>query len=191
MHSVKETGSGHSLATSKDLDPIIESVGDSRYVLLGEASHGTHEYYTWRTAISRRLIAEKGFSFIAVEGDWPDCYHINRFVEGYGEAGSTEVLRKFSRWPTWMWANWEIAALIEWMRAQNTKLPIGKKVGFYGLDVYSLSESMELIVDYLEKEDPPAAKVAKDAYRCFEPYGKGQNYAQACVIHTWSKRSTH
>ena len=179
MHKVAEVVKGHSLATSKDLDPIIESVGNSRYVLLGEASHGTHEYYTWRTVISRRLIEEKGFSFIAVEGDWPDCYQINRFVKGHGEAGSTEVLKNFRRWPTWMWANWEIAALTEWMRAHNARLPVGRKVGFYGLDVYSLSESMELIVDYLEKEDPPAAKIAREAYRCFEPYGKGQNYAQA------------
>jgi erythromycin esterase len=86
MIKVKDIERGsHPLATSQDLDPIIESVGDARYVLLGEASHGTHEYYTWRTAISRRLIEEKGFSFIAVEGDWPDCYTINRFVKGHGE----------------------------------------------------------------------------------------------------------
>jgi erythromycin esterase len=169
----------HPLATSQDLDPIIESVGDARYVLLGEASHGTHEYYTWRTAISRRLIEEKGFSFIAVEGDWPDCYKINRFVKGHGEAGSQKVLKSFRRWPTWMWANWEVAALVEWMRQHNATLSAGNKVGFYGLDVYSLSESMELIVSYLEKADPHAAKIAREAYRCFEPYGRGQNYAQA------------
>jgi erythromycin esterase len=180
MIKVKHTESGsHPLATSKDLDPIIESVGAARYVLLGEASHGTHEYYTWRTAISRRLIEEKGFSFIAVEGDWPDCYEINRFIKGHGEPGTTGVLKSFHRWPTWMWANWEIAALIEWMRVHNATRSAGKKVGFYGLDVYSLAESMELIVAYLEKEDPAAAKIARQAYRCFERYGEGQDYARA------------
>ena len=173
--------SSHPLATSDDLDSVIEAIGDSRYVLLGEASHGTHEYYTWRAALSKRLIQEKDFSFIAVEGDWPDCYQINRFVKGYDEGGSTglDVLKSFRRWPTWMWANWEVAALAEWMREHNASVPTARKVGFYGLDVYSLSESMELIVAYLEKEDPPAAKIAMEAYRCFEPYGKGQDYARA------------
>src|SRR5881392_3319891 len=88
---------------SHDYDPLLARIGDARFVLLGEASHGTHEYYTWRAAISRRLIEEKGFSFIAVEGDWPDCYRVNRYVKGYSEAGerAREVLHNFTRWPTW------------------------------------------------------------------------------------------
>lgn len=173
----------HRLATARDLDPLIERIGDSRYVLLGEASHGTHEYYTWRTAISKRLIEEKGFSFIAVEGDWPDCYRINRFVKGYRDVGTSavEVLRSFHRWPTWMWANWEVAALIEWMRAHNRHVPANRRVGFYGLDVYSLWESMEVVVEYLRKEDPEAARLAVKAVRCFEPYGEGHDYARAAL----------
>src|SRR5438552_11902032 len=101
------------LRNSKDLDPLMGRIGDARYVLLGEASHGTHEYYTWRAALSRRLIEEKGFTFLAVEGDWPDCYRINRFVRGLPDAGNDarEVLHGFRRWPTWMWANEEIADL--------------------------------------------------------------------------------
>src|SRR5215212_6644402 len=93
-----------------DLDPLLTLIGDARYVLLGEASHGTHEYYHWRAALSRRLIEEKGFSFLAVEGDWPHCYRVNRYVKGHDEAGTDadEVLRGFDRWPTWMWANEEI-----------------------------------------------------------------------------------
>src|SRR6267143_3737949 len=93
-----------------DLDALLHLIGDARYVLLGEASHGTHEYYTWRTTLSRRLIAEKGFSFIAVEGDWPDCYRVNRYGKGYPDERGTarDVLHAFNRWPTWMWANWEI-----------------------------------------------------------------------------------
>src|SRR5438445_8975310 len=103
----------HSLNHATDLDPLLERIGNAHYVLLGEASHGTSEYYTWRTRISRRLIQEKGFSFIAVEGDWPDCYRVNRYVKGAPEAGASaaEVLHAFDRWPTWMWANQEIVEL--------------------------------------------------------------------------------
>lgn len=151
--------------------------------MLGEASHGTHEYYTWRKAISKRLIEEMDFLFIAVEGDWPDCYRINRYVKGYADTGTTavDVLKGFRRWPTWMWANWEIAALMEWMREYNTTRPVGKKVGFYGLDVYSLWESMDEMVRYLRKEDPKAAQLAIEALRCFEPYEEGEDYAKAML----------
>jgi erythromycin esterase len=195
-----------SLKTSADLDPLLEKIRKSKYVLLGEASHGTHEYYTWRTAISKRLIAEQGFSFIAVEGDWPDCYRINRYVKGYHDAGSTavEVLKEFKRWPTWMWANWEIAALMEWMRDYNKGKSTDKKIGFYGLDVYSLWESMDVIIHYLRKEDPDSAKLAIDALRCFEPYEEGHDYAKALLnlsanctnevvklLHAVRKRSRH
>src|SRR6476646_6129270 len=95
------------LRTPADLNPLLERIGDARVVLLGEASHGTHEFYTWRAALTRRLIEEKGFNFVAVEGDWPDCYRVNRFVKGYpGAATNTETaLATFRRWPTWMWAN--------------------------------------------------------------------------------------
>lgn len=166
-----------------DLDALVDRIGDARYVLLGEASHGTHEYYVWRSAISRRLIEEKGFTFIAVEGDWPDCYRINRFVKGYEgqELKATDVLLSFRRWPTWMWANWEIAALAEWMRAHNKNLPPDEKAGFYGLDVYSLWESMEVMINYLRKEDPSAAHLAIQAFRCFQPYEEGQDYARAML----------
>jgi erythromycin esterase len=168
----------------KSLDALMERVGDSRFVLLGEASHGTHEYYTWRTQISKRLITEKGFSFIAVEGDWPDCYKINRYVKGYHDAGEKifDILHSFNRWPTWMWANWEIAALTEWLREHNMNMPALKKTGFYGLDVYSLWESMDAMMTYLSKEDPMAAKAVKKAIECFEPYQEeGQEYAAASL----------
>jgi erythromycin esterase-like protein len=173
----------YQLTSPRDLDPLITAVDTSRFVLLGEASHGTHEYYTWRTAISRRLIEEKEFSFIAVEGDWPDCYKINRYIKGYNDAGATpvEVLTEFKRWPTWMWGNWEIVALMEWLRELNKHRPANKRIGFYGLDVYSLWESMEVIIGYLRKEDPKSAQLAIDALRCFEPYGEGQDYAKALL----------
>src|SRR5919201_5039960 len=112
------------LKSPADLDPLMKRIGEARCVLLGEASHGTHEYYTWRAQISERLITEKGFSFIAVEGDWPDCYRVNRYVKGARDAGKSayEVLQAFDRWPTWMWANHEIVELTEWLRDHNEGL---------------------------------------------------------------------
>jgi erythromycin esterase-like protein len=166
----------------EDLDPLMDLIGDSRYVLLGEASHGTSEYYTWRAAITRRLIAEKGFSFLAVEGDWPDCYRVDRYVKGRGEAGASArgMLRGFERWPTWMWANEEVADLAEWLRSRNEGLADDRRVGFYGLDVYSLWDSLHAILDYLHAHDPAALPSAWRAFRCFEPYGEDvRDYARA------------
>ena len=166
----------HRLQKATDLDALIEDIADRPVVMLGEASHGTHEFYTWRTAISKRLIVEKGFRFIAVEGDWPDCYKINRYVKGYKDAGDNirAVLQNFDRWPTWMWANWEVAALAEWLREYNSQLPGDRKIGFYGLDVYSLWDSMREMVHYLEKEDPQAALSVIKAIECFEPFEENE-----------------
>jgi erythromycin esterase len=166
----------HSLVNSKDLDPLLKNIDERKVVMLGEASHGTHEYYIWRTAITKRLIEEKQFNFIAVEGDWPDCYKINRYVKGYQDAGDDieKVLKNFDRWPTWMWANWEVAALAEWLRDFNKNLSADKKVGFYGLDVYSLWDSMKAMMQYLENEDPVAARSVKKAVRCFEPFNENE-----------------
>lgn len=181
LHDIRK--SAHILKSNDDLQPLFDRIGEARIVMLGEASHGTHEYYTWRARISKRLIEEKGFNFIAVEGDWPDCYRLNRFIKGYdpGRKNVVEVLEAFNRWPTWMWANWEIVAFANWLQQLNKQLPGGKKVGFYGLDVYSLWESMESIMQYLKKTDPSALKVAEEAYQCFEPYGgdEGTAYARA------------
>lgn len=171
------------LMDQSDLGPLFNRIGDAQIVLLGEASHGTHEYYTWRTYITQKLIREKGFQFIGVEGDWPDCYRLNRFVKNYPDSGSSafKVLKQFNRWPTWMWANWEVAALAEWLHEYNKPLPKNKKAGFYGLDVYSLWESMDSIIQYLKKVDPSALKAAEEAFKCFEPYleDEGRSYARA------------
>ncbi len=172
------------LKGAQDLDPLLNELGKARVVMLGEASHGTHEYYTWRAQISKRLIEEHGFNFIAVEGDWPDCYRINRYIKNYKDAGESGevVLRQFKRWPTWMWANWEMVAFSEWLYHHNLRLQQNQKVGFYGLDVYSLWESLESIIEYLEKEDPEAARIAKQSVYCFEPFRDeedGVSYARA------------
>ena len=162
-----------------DLDPLLDRIGSCRYVLIGEASHGTADFYEWRAELSRRLIAERGFSFVAVEGDWPDCFRVNQWVKGYdGDASVHEVLGGFQRWPTWMWGNSEVAEFIEWLRNYNQRT--GSGVGFYGLDVYSLWESLGRIVDYLGEKRPDALEKAMTAFRCFEPYGEDpQRYAWA------------
>ena len=173
-----------SLTTSRDLDALIDDIGERPVVMLGEASHGTHEFYTWRTAISKRLIQERGFNFIAVEGDWPDCYKINRYVKGYKDGGDSvqNVLMNFDRWPTWMWANWEVAALTEWLKEYNQRLPANNKIGFYGLDVYSLWDSLREMVNYLDKEDPQAAQSVRKAIQCFEPYEENEHvYARYSI----------
>ena len=173
------------LQNADDLDPLIERIGDARYVLLGEASHGTSEFYAWRTEISRRLVLEKGFSFIAVEGDWPDCYRVNRYVRGFESSGETAeaVLHAFERWPTWMWANREVVELVGWLRRHNDRQRPERRVGFYGLDVYSLWDSMLAVVEYLERIDPDLARAARRAYSCFDPYHDDpQDYARATAL---------
>lgn len=167
-----------------DLQPLLDRVGGARVVLLGEASHGTSEFYTWRERITRRLITEKGFHFIAVEGDWPDCYLVNRWVKGVdGGESAREMLHTFERWPTWMWANEEVASLAEWLRAYNGGLPEDDRVGFYGLDVYSLWDSMDVVTRYLEEVDPEAARRARNGYGCFDPYEQdAQDYAMATAL---------
>ena len=119
------------LENTEDLNPLVDYIGDAKYVLLGEASHGTHEYYTWRAKITQRLIQEKRFSFVGVEGEWPDYYRLNRYAKGYLDSGKDifSVMNEFNRWPTWMWANWmwtnwEIAALIGWRFTTKISLKI-------------------------------------------------------------------
>lgn len=166
-----------------DLDPLFERIGDARYVLLGEASHGTAEHYRWRAEITKRLISERGFSFVAVEGDWPDCATVDRWVKGRAQQDRTarQLLGGFQRWPTWMWANVEVAEFVTWLRDHNVRT--GEQVGFYGLDVYSLWESLRRICDHLSDRRPDALEAAREAFRCFEPYAEDpQRYAWASRV---------
>jgi erythromycin esterase len=173
------------LRSDAELDEVMERIGDARVVLLGEASHGTSEFYGWRDRLSRRLIEERGFSFVAVEGDWPDCYLVNRYVKGLPAGADTArgVLHAFSRWPTWMWANEEVVEAVEWLRAFNDRRPPERRVGFYGLDVYSLWDSMQVVTRYLDQVDPEAAARARRGYGCFDPYEEDvQEYAFATMM---------
>lgn len=160
--------------SSNDYDPLMDWIGDARLVLLGEASHGTHEFYRERSRITKRLIEEKGFTAVAVEADWPDAYRINRYVRGQGkDTTALEALSGFERFPSWMWANQDVLQLIEWLKRHNDELSSdSRKTGFYGLDVYSLYRSIEAVIAYLEKVDPEAARRAHYRYSCFEHFGE-------------------
>jgi erythromycin esterase-like protein len=169
-------GAVHNLESETDLDVLLNEIGDDQIVLLGEASHGTSEFYTWRAAISRRLIEEKGFTLIAVEGDWSEAYPLNSYIRGNSSAATAkEALQSFDRWPTWMWANEEIADLAEWLRTYNTGKTAQEQVGFYGLDVYGIWESMEEVNRYLQETDPEAAQTAQEVLNCFAPYNQSED----------------
>jgi erythromycin esterase-like protein len=159
---------------SEDYDPLMEMIGDARLVLLGEASHGTHEFYRERALITKRLITEKDFRAVAVEADWPDAYRVNRYVRGAGpDASAKDALGDFKRFPTWMWRNTDVLDFIEWLRDHNYGLgDQAMKVGFYGLDLYSLFTSIEAVLAYLDKVDPEAAQRARFRYSCFEDFGE-------------------
>ncbi len=146
----------HRLEGLGDLDPLLNAIDDSRLVLLGESTHGTSEYYRWRDKISRRLIAEKGFSFVAVEGDWEAIYQLNKYVKLLpGAMDDPEViLRRLDRWPQWMWANREVLELARWMRAHNEKLPPHRRCGFYGIDLYGWGDSVRRLPEYFERIAP-------------------------------------
>ena len=165
-----------------DYDPLLERIGDARFVLVGEASHGTHEFYRERAEITRRLVVEKHFSAVAVEADWPDAYRVNRYVRGAGDDRTArDALGGFKRFPSWMWRNDVVLDFIAWLRAHNGSLaPGAPPVGFYGLDLYSLFTSIEVVLEYLDKVDPEAAKRARYRYGCFDHYGEdSQAYGYA------------
>ena len=157
-----------------DYDSLLDRIGDAHFVLLGEASHGTREFYRERARITQRLLTEKGFTAVAVEADWPDAYRVSRYVRGMGtDASGDAALAGFQRFPTWMWRNTEVLAFVEWLRAYNAAVPDGRlPIGFYGLDLYSLYTSMVAVLHYLEKVDPEAARRARSRYGCFEHFGE-------------------
>jgi erythromycin esterase-like protein/predicted phosphoribosyltransferase len=164
----------HPLAgDASQYDPLMQRIGEARFALLGEASHGTHEFYQVRAEITKRLITEIGFTAVAVEADWPDAYRVNRYVRGLShDVDAVEALTDFRRFPTWMWRNTVVVDFIEWLRAHNGARSAHEvKVGFYGLDLYSLHASIKAVLRYLERVDPEAAKRARERYSCFDHFG--------------------
>jgi len=169
---------------ARDYDALLQLIGNARFVLIGEASHGTHEFYFERAAITKRLIAEKDFSIIAIEADWPDSARVHRYVRGMPTASADEALSGFRRFPTWMWRNTVVVEFVEWLRGFNKDLdPKRAPVGFYGMDLYSLHASIDAVLGYLEKIDPEAAKRARLRYSCFDHFSHHpQEYGYAATV---------
>lgn len=165
-------------------DALMELVGDRRVVLLGEASHGSAEFYRERAHLTRRLIEEKGFTAVAVEADWPDAYRVNRYVRGESsDPDGAAALADFRRFPSWMWRNTEVVEFVEWLRGRNLRHDPAARAGFYGVDLYSLRSSMEAVVDYLQAVDPPAAAQARMRYGCFDHVrAEGPEYGHAVAL---------
>jgi erythromycin esterase-like protein len=154
-------------------DALLQLIGDARFALLGEASHGTHEFYQERIRITQRLITEKGFTAVAVEADWPDAWRVNRYVRGLSDdPDAVAALSGFQRFPAWMWRNTEVRDFVEWLREYNRGRTPRTQVGFYGIDLYSLFGSIEAVLAYLDRTDPEAARRARARYACFDHAGQ-------------------
>ena len=165
---------------------LFDRFADARVVLLGEASHGTSEFYRARAAITRRLIEEHGFNIVAVEADWPDAASIDRYVRGRPRREGEEA--PFQRFPTWMWRNTDVDAFIQWLKRHNEQRPQDEMAGFYGLDLYNLGGSIRAVIDYLDDVDPEAASVARERYGCLQPYAKNpQGYGRMAITRGYAK----
>ena len=165
---------------------FLDRFGDARVVLLGEASHGTSEFYRARAEISRRLIERHGFTIVAVESDWPDAATVDRYVRH--RPWREGELRAFERFPTWMWRNREFDKFIRWMREHNSQRPYDRMCGFYGLDLYNLSGSMQAVIDFLEREDPELARLAHKRYGCLEPWAEEpQLYGRNALLEGYAR----
>jgi erythromycin esterase-like protein len=170
------------LRQPQDLDELARKLSTRRIVMLGEASHGTHEFYDLRRQISEILIADYGFRLIAVEGDWPPCARLNEYIQGEGPANVVTALSAFRRWPTWMWANTETMTLAENLRRHNARVAPRRRAGFFGLDVYSLFESIDEVLRQLHTFDPQLARALRARYACFEPFEKDEKaYARTLL----------
>lgn len=167
--------------TEHDYDAVLEMSRDRDFVLLGEATHGTHEFYAMRAAITRRLIEEAGFDAIAVEADWPDAYRLNRFVRGTGDQKIETAFADFQRFPTWMWRNCVVREFIDWLREFNAHRIEAQGVGFYGMDLYSLYRSADAVIHYLQRIDPEQANAARRIYAALDHVRDPQDYGYAAA----------
>ncbi len=154
----------------REYDALVAELGRARFVLIGEASHGTHEFYAERALLTERLIEEHGFTGVAVEGDWPEAHRVHRYVRGWGEDGeAVDALGDFNRFPGWMWRNADVLDFVGWLRDHNEHRK--GQVGFYGLDLYSLHRSISAVIEYLDSVDREAAARARTYYSCFDHFG--------------------
>jgi len=163
-------------ASSPDsvITSLLEMVGDARIVMIGEASHGTDEFYRWRAEITKHLIEQCGFVGVCAEADWPDAWRVNRFVRGFNDDhNSAEALAGFKRFPNWMWRNTVVLDFVDWLRRRNDSIRGAKrKAGFYGIDLYSMYQSARAVLEYLDKVDHAASSRARFRYSCFDQFGE-------------------
>ncbi|HYE40324.1 MAG TPA: erythromycin esterase family protein, partial [Ramlibacter sp.] len=160
---------------------LVRQLAAAKLALLGEATHGTHEFYAERAALSQRLVRDHGFNAIVVEADWPDAWRVNRYIRGVSDdRDAAAALSGSERFPTWMWRNTEVRDFVEWLREHNRGRPPSQQVGFYGMDLYSLYGSIRAVLDYLDRVDPEAAQRARSRYACFDHFAEdSQAYGYA------------
>lgn len=180
LHAVRD----HALAlrgNMHDYDALLEQVGDRSLVLLGESTHGTHEFYRMRAEITRRLILEKQFDAVIVEADWPDALRLNRYVHGRGDEDIDRAFDDFQRFPRWMWRNQDVRDFIHWLASHNDRASLNAEVGFYGLDLYSLYRSADAVMEYLARVDPEQLDAAREVYTCLDHVRDPQRYGYEAV----------
>jgi erythromycin esterase-like protein len=178
--------SARPFSSAADLDALVERVGGAQLVLIGEASHGTHEFYARRAELTQRLIERYGFRAVVCEADWPDSFRVHRYVTGRSEDGSAaDALGDFRRFPAWMWRNAVVVDFIEWLRNWNEQhASEGGSAGFYGMDLYSMHTSIESVLGYLDKVDPQAAGRARSRYACFENFAEEPQAYGAAITYS-------
>jgi len=180
VHKLRNVAEPFDSLDDADLEPLLKRIGDARVVLLGEASHGTDEFYRMRERISRELITKKGFNFIAIEGDWPDASRIDHYVRDFEYPASEWTA--FARFPVWMWRNTAVRQFVDWLREYNQHKELNQRIAFHGLDLYSLFNSIRSILDYLDEVDPDSASVARERYGCLNPWQKDPaTYGRAAI----------
>ena len=162
---------------------LADFIGSARLVLIGEASHGTHEFYLERARLTRRLITGHGCTAVVAEADWPDALRVDRYVRARGDDPDAEAaLSGFERFPAWMWRNTVMRDFVEWLREHNRSVPAARQVGFFGMDLYSMYRSMHAVLEHLEQVDPQAAALARSRYACFDQRGGEDSHAYGYAV---------
>jgi protein-L-isoaspartate(D-aspartate) O-methyltransferase len=190
VRKLADAAQSFSSIETADLNPLIERIGSARIVLLGEATHGTSEFYRMRESITRDLIIKKGFRFIAIEADWPDAARVDHYVRHFEYPPSEWTA--FARFPTWMWRNTEVRDFVNWLRKHNGTVERGKRVAFHGLDLYSLYDSIRSVLNYLDEVDPASAKIARERYGCLTPWQRDPaTYGHAALTGSYPTCEAH
>jgi hypothetical protein len=190
VRKLADAAESFSSIETSDLDPLMERIGSARIALLGEATHGTSEFYQMRARITGNLIVKKGFNLIAIEADWPDAARVDHYVRHFQYPPSEWTA--FARFPTWMWRNTEVRDFVSWLRKHNGTVERSKRVAFHGLDLYSLYDSIRSVLNYLDDVDPESARVARERYGCLTPWQRDPaTYGHAALTGSYPTCESH